>query len=112
MDFNKTLVEVTLTADNFKQEVLEAQTPVLVDFWAEWCHPCKLIAPALSSLAKKYQGRLKIGKLNVDEHPQIAVNYQVRGIPNLKIFKNGKIVDELVGVQPQEEIEKRLSRRL
>ena|SRR3989338_3472234 len=108
MDF----METTLTADNFKQEVLDATTPVLVDFWAEWCHPCKLIAPALSDLSEKYQGRVKIAKLNVDDHPQTAMAYQVRGIPNLKIFKNGKIVDEIVGVQPKEEIEKRITKQL
>ncbi|OGE79428.1 MAG: thioredoxin [Candidatus Doudnabacteria bacterium RIFCSPHIGHO2_01_FULL_46_14] len=103
-------MEATLNSDNFKTEVLESPIPVLVDFWAEWCAPCKLIAPALAEISQEYQGRLKIGKLNVDEFPELAQQYQVRGIPNMKIFKNGQIADEIVGAVPKQEIIKRLEK--
>lgn len=105
-------MEITLTKDNFKNEVLESAVPVLVDFWAEWCMPCKLIAPALSEIAAEYEGKLKIGKLNVDEYGDIAMQYQVRGIPNLKIFKGGRIVEEIVGAVPKAEILKRLQKHI
>ena len=101
-----------MNKENFTAEVLKAPLPVLVDFWAEWCAPCRIIAPALSEISEEYQGRLKIGKLNVDEFPEIAMQYQVRGIPNMKIFKAGKIVDELVGAMPKNEIIKRLQKHL
>ncbi len=105
-------MEAILNKENFTAEVLKAPLPVLVDFWAEWCAPCRIIAPALSEISEEYQGRLKIGKLNVDEFPEIAMQYQVRGIPNMKIFKAGKIVDELVGAMPKNEIIKRLQKHL
>ena len=105
-------MEITLTADNWSDQVLKSQTPIIVDFWAQWCIPCKVITPALSELAEKYKGRMNLGKLNVDEFPRVAEAYLVRGIPNLKIFKNGQIVDEIVGAVPKEEIEKHISRHL
>ena len=101
-----------LNNENFNSEVLESPIPVLVDFWAEWCAPCRIIAPTLAEISKDYAGRLKIGKLNVDEFPEIAMQYQVRGIPNMKIFKTGQLVDELVGAMPKNEILKRLQKHL
>lgn len=105
-------METTLTKGNFKSEVLESPIPVLVDFWAEWCVPCKIIAPALAEIAETYQGRLKVAKLNVDDYGDVAMQYQVRGIPNLKIFKNGQIADEIVGAQPKDEIVKHIEKVL
>lgn len=105
-------MEVILNQENFETEVLKSEIPVLVDFWADWCMPCHAIAPAVTELAKTYDGRLKVGKLNVDEHPELAAAYQVRSIPNLKIFKNAKIVGELVGALPKSEIRKRVEKYL
>ena len=105
-------METTLTKENFKTEVLDSHLPVLVDFWAEWCIPCKLIAAALAEISEEYKGKIKIGKLNVDEHPDVAFQYQVRGIPNLKIFKGGKIADEIVGAVPKTEIVKHVEKHL
>lgn len=92
--------------ENFEEEVVKSPLPVLVDFWAEWCMPCHVIAPAVAELAKTLAGKLKVGKLNVDENPEIATTYRVSSIPNLKIFKGGKIVDEMIGVLPKKEIAK------
>jgi thioredoxin 1 len=105
-------MEVKLDSDNFKAEVVESPIPVLVDFWAEWCMPCHAIAPAVAEIAEKYKGRLKVGKLNVDDHPQIASDYHVVSIPNLKIFKSGKIVDELIGTMPKTELVKHVEKHL
>ena len=105
-------MEVTLNNENFDAEVLRSDTPVLVDFWAEWCVPCRIIAPALTEISEEYRGRVKIGKLNVDEFPDLAMRYQVRGIPNMKIFKAGKLVDELVGAIQKNEILKRMEKHL
>jgi len=105
-------MEITLGGDNFTEQVLKSDLPVLVDFWAEWCGPCHAIAPALTQIANEFEGKLKVGKLNVDQNQELAMTYQVRSIPNLKIFVNGKIADELVGVMPKEEIVKRLQKHL
>lgn len=101
-----------MTAKNFANEVLESKIPVLVDFWAPWCMPCRFLEPILSEVAKEYEGKLKVGKLNVDENPEIAMAYQVTSIPNLKIFKNGRLVDEIGGVVPKATIIKRLKKHL
>ncbi len=90
---------VTLTQDNFEKEALQSATPVLVDFWAEWCGPCKMIAPVLDELATEYQGKVKIGKVNVDEHQGLAAQYGVRSIPTLLILKNGQIAEQMVGAK-------------
>jgi len=105
-------MEIKLDEKNFESEVLKSDIPVLVDFWAEWCGPCHAIAPVLSELAKEYEGRMKLGKLNVDENTQTAQAYQISSIPNMKLFKNGKIVDEFVGVMPKDQIADRLDKAL
>ncbi len=88
---------VTITDANFQQEVLESDLPVLIDFWAEWCGPCRMIAPTIEQLAKEFEGRAKVGKVDVDSNPQISMNYGVRSIPTLLFFKDGQVVDQLVG---------------
>jgi thioredoxin len=98
-----------VTDQTFDREVLQATgQPVLVDYWAPWCGPCRIIAPVLEQLAAESQGRYRIAKLNVDENPQVASRYQIASIPTMLIFKDGKIVDRLIGVQPKQAIEERL----
>ncbi len=98
--------EVTLTAENFKQEVLESEIPVLVDFWAEWCMPCKMIGPALAQIAETYKGKIKVGKLNVDDQSDIASQYGIISIPTLIVFAKGQVFRQKVGAMPRHEIEK------
>jgi thioredoxin 1 len=103
---------VVLTDDNWKKEVTEAEGPVLVDFWAEWCAPCRMIAPAIDALATAYSGRAKVGKLNVDENPQVAAAFGIRSIPTLLVLKGGKVVEQQVGALPQPRIAEMLDRQL
>ena len=94
--------DVTHVSDaSFDQEVLKSSIPVLIDFWAPWCGPCKAIAPIIDELAKDYAGKLKVVKLNVDDNPETAARYGVRGIPNLLIIKNGQVKDQIVGAVPK-----------
>jgi thioredoxin 1 len=86
---------------NFEQEVLNSDTPVLVDFWAEWCGPCRMIGPLVEELASEYEGKAKIGKMNIDNNPGIPMKYGVRSIPTLLVFKNGEVVDKIVGAVPK-----------
>lgn len=88
---------VTITDQNFETEVLKSSQPVLIDFWAVWCGPCRAIAPIVEQLAGEYDGKVKIGKLDVDENPDTAVKYGVRSIPTLLLFKNGQVVDTIIG---------------
>ena len=88
---------IHITDDTFEQEVLQSDTPVLVDYWAEWCGPCKMIAPALDQIANEYQGRLKVAKLNIDENQSTPPKYGIRGIPTLMLFKNGNVEATKVG---------------
>ena len=101
--------EVTLTAENFKKEVLESEIPVLVDFWAEWCMPCKMIGPSISQIAETYKDKIKVGKLNVDSEAEIASQYSIISIPTLIIFKDGQAIRQKVGAMPRHEIEKLFS---
>jgi thioredoxin 1 len=93
--------EVILTDANFNEEVINAGTPVLVDFWAEWCGPCRMVGPVIEEIADEFEGRVKVAKLNVDDNQQTAAKYGIRSIPTLLLFKGGELVDQMVGVQPK-----------
>ncbi len=101
-----------VTDQDFDQEVLEADTVVLVDFWAEWCGPCKMVAPVLDDLSQEYDGKIKFTKVDVDENPQTAMKYGIRSIPTLLVFKGGSPVDQVVGAVPKAVIKKRLDSAL
>ena len=92
---------VEITDANFEQEVIKSEIPVLIDFWAVWCGPCKAIAPIMTELAAEYEGRLKVGKLDIDNNQEVSVKYGIRSIPTLLLFKDGKIVDQIVGAVPK-----------
>ncbi len=103
---------IELTDANFEQEVATSSTPVLVDMWATWCGPCRLIAPVVEELAGTYQGRLKVGKVNVDDHPQVAAQFRIMNIPTLLLIRGGQEVDRIVGVVPKEELARRIDRAI
>ena len=96
---------VQFTDANFEQEVLKSDKPVLVDFWAPWCGPCRAVGPVVEDLAEAYKGRVKVGKINIDDNPKTATNYGVMSIPTLIIFNKGDIMDKLIGLSPKERLE-------
>jgi thioredoxin 1 len=103
---------VTITQDNFENEVLKSETPVLVDFWAEWCGPCRMVAPVLDQLAGEMDGKVRIAKLNVDENQQIAYQFQVSSIPTFILFKNGQMADRMMGAVPKAAFQSFIERNL
>lgn len=101
--------EVTITEANFETEVLHSELPVLVDFWADWCGPCRMLSPLIADLAKEYEGKIKVGKVNVDEQQELAMQYRVVSIPTLILFRDGQIANRLVGAVPKGRIEEMLN---
>ena len=97
--------EIIITKDNFEEEVLKSEIPVLVDFWASWCGPCKMLAPTIEQIAAEQEGKIKVGKINVDEQQELAAQYRVMSIPTLILFKDGEAAKQSVGVQPKAQIE-------
>ena len=94
----------TITQENFKPEVLQSAQPFLVDFWAEWCGPCKMLSPILDELAQEYDGRIRIGKVNIDEHQELAAQYGIRSIPTLLLFQQGQVAEQLVGLRSKRDL--------
>ena len=99
---------IGLTEENWEQEVEKSDSPVLVDFWAPWCGPCRMVGPIVEELAGEYQGKVRVGKLNTDEAPNIAAKFGIRSIPTLMIFKGGQVADQLVGAYPKSKISEKL----
>lgn len=103
---------LNVTDADFEQQVLKSAQPVLVDFWAAWCGPCRMMGPVVDELAAAYDGKVVVAKMNVDENPQTPAKYGVRGIPNLKLFKGGEVVDEIVGAVPRQKLEEVIKKAL
>lgn len=99
------MAEIQLNEQNFEQEVLHADMPVLVDFWASWCGPCRMLSPVIAEIAEEYAGKVKVGKVNVDEQPNLANRYGIASIPTVMLFKNGEVVSTSLGYRPKNELE-------
>ena len=106
------MADVNFKDSDFEAEVLKSEVPVVVDFWAQWCAPCRIVSPIIEELAKDYEGKVKVGKLNVDENPITTKRYSIRGIPAVKLFKNGEVVDEFVGLLPEQAIKDFIDKNL
>ena len=106
------MTSLEITEENFESEVLKSDIPVLIDFWAEWCGPCKILSPTVEELASDYEGKLKVAKVNVDDQGNLAMRYNVSSIPNLKFLENGNIVGELVGAAPKSTIEAEIKKHV
>ena len=98
------MAEIKITRENFDREVLQSDKPVLIDFWAPWCGPCRMLSPVISEIAEEYKGNVKVGKVNVDEEEELAAIFRVSSIPLLVVMKDGKVVNSAVGVRPKEQI--------
>lgn len=98
-------MEITLTKDNFKKEVLDSELPVLVDFWASWCGPCKMLAPTIAQIAEENTGKIKVGKVNVDEQEELSREYGILSIPTVMLFRDGKVEKTSIGLVPKENLE-------
>ena len=103
------MTEITITKENFEDEVLKSDKPVLIDFWAEWCGPCKMLSPTIAQIAEKYEGKIKVGKVNVDEEAELANAFQVSSIPMVVLMKDGKVANTSIGYRPIEQIEAMLN---
>ncbi len=103
---------IEVVDSEFDEEVIQSELPVLIDFWAPWCGPCRALAPVIDEISKDYEGRVKVGKVNVDENPEITMKFSIRSIPTLIAFKNGEVSDQIIGAVPKSEIEKVLDKAL
>lgn len=99
------MAELKITSGNFESEVMESDIPVLIDFWASWCAPCKMMLPVVAQLAEEYEGKVKVGKVNVEEEPELAGRFQVMSIPMFAVVKDGKVVNQMIGARPKSELE-------
>lgn len=106
------MAEITLSESNWEEEVIKSNIPVMVDFWAAWCMPCKMISPAVEEISNEWGEKIKVGKLNVDENPSIAGKYGIMGIPAVLFFKNGNLVDQVVGAVPKRVLEEKVKKIL
>ena len=105
-------MEINITRDNFEKEVLQSELPVLIDLWADWCGPCKMLSPVVSEIANEYDEVIKVGKINVDEQPELAAAFKAESIPLVVIVKGGKVVDATVGYQPKEQLKEFVDKNL
>jgi thioredoxin 1 len=99
---------IEITDANFQTEVLNSDKPVLIDFWAVWCGPCKMVAPVVEEIAKEYDGKLKVGKVDVDNNPEVSMQFGIRSIPTLMVFKGGKVVEQIIGAVPKRNVVEKL----